>query len=139
VGLPENNSKASAPCTVPKAPPSPGTLRAFTTTGSANAYKAQRAGVPVVAHTPAYTSHSCSGCGHVHRKNRRTRDDFLCTRCTSSLPADLNAAINIAVRGADDWAVSHAAPRHRTGRLDHGTVSLRGTSRRRAHVPAGTR
>jgi len=79
--------------------------------GSFIDYKAQRAGVPVVAVDPAYTSQRCSGCGHVHRKNRRTRDDFLCTRCGLSLPADLNAAINIAVRGADGWAVSHAAVR----------------------------
>jgi len=79
--------------------------------GSFIDYKAQRAGVPVVAVDPAYTSQRCSGCGHVHRKNRPNRDTFLCTRCGLSLPADLNAAINIAMRGADDWAVSHAATR----------------------------
>jgi len=75
-------------------------------------YKAVRAGVPVVAVDPAYTSQRCSGCGHIHRGNRPKRDAFLCTRCGLSLPADLNAAINIAVRGGDDWAVSHAATRH---------------------------
>ena len=75
-------------------------------------YKAIRAGVPVVAVDPAYTSQRCSGCGHIHRKNRPNRDTFLCTRCGLSLPADLNAAINIALRGGDDWAVSHAATRH---------------------------
>ena len=74
-------------------------------------YKAVRAGVPVVPVDPAYTSQRCSGCGHIHRKNRRNRDTFRCTRCGLSLPADLNAAINIAQRGADDWAVSHAATR----------------------------
>jgi putative transposase len=79
--------------------------------GSFIDYKAQRAGVPVLAVDPAYTSQRCSGCGHVHRKNRPNRDTFLCTRCGLSLPADLNAAINIAMRGADDWAVSHAAAR----------------------------
>jgi len=95
---PESNSLASAPCTVPQAPPPALHSWSFHQLGSANAYKAQRAGVPVVAHTPAYTSHSCSGCGHVHRKNRPNRDDFLCTRCASHAPADLNAAINIAMR-----------------------------------------
>jgi len=75
-------------------------------------YKAKRAGVPVVPVDPAYTSQRCSGCGHIHRKNRPNRDDFRCTRCRLSLPADLNAAINIAQRGGDDWAVSHAAERH---------------------------
>ena len=73
--------------------------------------KAVRAGVPVVAVDPAYTSQRCSGCGHVHRKNRPNRDTFRCTRCGLSLPADLNAASNIALRGGDDWAVSHAATR----------------------------
>jgi IS605 OrfB family transposase len=75
-------------------------------------YKARRAGVPVIAVDPAYTSQQCSGCGHIHRKNRPSRDAFKCTRCGLSLPADLNAAINIAVRGTDDWVVSHATVRH---------------------------
>jgi IS605 OrfB family transposase len=79
--------------------------------GSFIDHKSARSGVPVVSVDPAYTSQRCSGCGHIHRKNRPNRDTFLCTRCGLSLPADLNAAINIAMSGADGWAVSHAATR----------------------------
>jgi putative transposase len=79
--------------------------------GSFIAYKARLAGVPVVFVDPAYTSLGCSSCGHVAKENRPTRDAFACCRCGLSLPADLNAAINIAARGAGDWAVSHAAAR----------------------------
>jgi len=81
-------------------------------------YKARLAGVPLEVVDPAYTSQRCSGCGHIHRGNRPSRDQFLCTRCGLSLPADLNAAINISCLGAiqagggDGWAVSHAARRH---------------------------
>ena len=80
--------------------------------GSFIAYKARLAGVPVVLVDPAYTSTGCSACGHVAKESRPTRDSFACCRCGLSLPADLNAAINIAARGVDDWAVSHAAARH---------------------------
>ncbi len=76
-------------------------------------YKAERrAGVPVVAIDPAYTSQQCSGCGRIHSKNRPNGDTFKCTGRSLSLPADLNAAINIALRGEECWAVSHAATRH---------------------------
>jgi putative transposase len=81
-------------------------------------YKALRAGVPVEVVDPAYTSQRCSGCGHIHKNNRPTRDSFCCTRCGLSLPADWNAALNIAELGmiqrddVEGWAVSHAATRH---------------------------
>jgi putative transposase len=80
--------------------------------GSFIDYKAVRAGVPVVYVDPAYTSQQCSGCGHVSKKNRPNRATFLCTRCGLSLPADWNAAINIAWRGAEGWVVSHATERN---------------------------
>jgi len=81
-------------------------------------YKVVRSGVPLEAVDPAYTSQRCSGCGHIHRRNRPTRDRFRCTTCGLSLPADWNAAINIAQLGAiqhsggEGWAVTHAAVRH---------------------------
>lgn len=81
-------------------------------------YKALRVGVPVEVVDPAYTSQRCSGCGHIHEDNRPTRDSFCCTRCGLSLPADWNAALNIAElgmiqrNGGEGWAVSHAATRH---------------------------
>jgi IS605 OrfB family transposase len=81
-------------------------------------YKARRAGVPVEIVDPAYTSQRCCRCGHICQENRRNRDTFCCTMCGLSLPADWNAAINIAqlgeIRwgGGEGWAVSHAAERH---------------------------
>jgi IS605 OrfB family transposase len=80
--------------------------------GSFIDYKAVRAGVPVVYVDPAYTSQGCSGCGHVSKRNRPEQATFLCTSCGLSLPADWNAAVNIAVRGEVGWVVSHATERN---------------------------
>jgi putative transposase len=67
------------------------------------AYKALRAGVPVVAVDPAYTSRTCSTCGHCCKGNRKNRNDFVCLHCGFSLPADHNAAINIGTRAKVGW------------------------------------
>ncbi len=80
--------------------------------GSFIDYKAIRAGVPVVYVDPAYTSQGCSGRGHVSKRNRPDQATFLCTSCGLSLPADWNAAVNIAKRGEDGWVVSHATERN---------------------------
>jgi putative transposase len=69
-------------------------LRAFI------AYKAALAGVPVVYVDPAYTSQTCSRCGHGEKANRRSQARFLCVACGSSAHADLNAAVNIGCRAA---------------------------------------
>jgi IS605 OrfB family transposase len=61
-------------------------------------YKAQREGIPVVFVDPAYTSRTCSACGHCAKKNRKNRNDFVCVQCGMSLPADHNGAINIKTR-----------------------------------------
>ena len=71
-----------------------GQLRAFL------AYKAQRAGVPVVFVDPRNTSKTCSRCGHVEKRNRRSQAEFSCIRCGFERHADINAARNLAVRGA---------------------------------------
>jgi putative transposase len=63
-------------------------------------YKAAIAGVPVALVDPRNTSRECSECGHVDKRNRRTRDDFRCLRCGHAGPADHNAARNIAHRAA---------------------------------------
>jgi IS605 OrfB family transposase len=60
-------------------------------------YKARIAGVPVVTVDPAYTSQTCSECGHCDRKNRNG-SDFECRECGHSMGADKNAARNIAAR-----------------------------------------
>lgn len=76
-------------------------------------YKAHREGIPVVFVDPAYTSRTCSACGHCAKGNRKNRNDFVCVHCGFSLPADHNAAINIKLRvpfraptvGVDDSGV----------------------------------
>jgi putative transposase len=86
---------------------------AFAQLGQHIAYKAALAGVPVVYVDPAYTSQTFSSCGHASKKNRPDQATFRCTSCGFAEHADVNAARNIAARGAADWAVSHAA-RHGT-------------------------
>jgi transposase len=63
-------------------------------------YKAAMAGVPVRVVDPRNTSRGCSGCGHVDKRNRPTRDEFRCTGCGHAAPADINAAVNIGRRAA---------------------------------------
>ena len=84
---------------------------AFAQLGRYIAYKAVRAGVPVVYVDPAYTSQMCSECGHIDTRNRPDQATFSCTSCGFAEHADVNAARNIAFRGAAVWAVSHAAGR----------------------------
>ncbi|MEU7739365.1 transposase [Nonomuraea sp. NPDC049158] len=73
------------------------------------AHKAARAQIALIYVDPAFTSQMCSVCGHVDKKNRTNQETFLCTSCGFAEHADVNAARNIASRGAADWAVSHAA------------------------------
>ncbi|WP_433462680.1 RNA-guided endonuclease InsQ/TnpB family protein [Spirillospora sp. CA-128828] len=72
--------------------------------GAFIAYKAQRAGVPVLEVDAAYTSQTCPRCGHVCRKNRPTRDDFTCMVCGLAGPADHIAAVNVTRRARTAWA-----------------------------------
>jgi IS605 OrfB family transposase len=64
-------------------------MRAFIT------YKALLSGVRVVYVNPAYTSQTCSACGHCERANRHSQSKFLCMSCGFSAHADVNAAVNI--------------------------------------------
>ena len=87
---------------------------AFAQLGSFLAYKARRAGVPLAQVDPAYTSQTCSRCGHRDKRNRPDQATFICRSCGVVAHADRNAAVNIAQRGADDWGAvnrPHAAPR----------------------------
>ena len=77
---------------------------AFAQLGQFIAYKAMMAGVAVVYVDPAHTSRMCSQCGHVSKKNRPDQATFRCTSCGFAEHADVNAARNIAARGAADWA-----------------------------------
>ncbi|MCC7366910.1 MAG: transposase [Chloroflexi bacterium] len=61
-------------------------------------YKAEERGVTVSGVDPRNTSTMCSSCGHIARKNRRSRGWFTCRACGFQLHADLNAARNIAAK-----------------------------------------
>ncbi|WP_240204325.1 RNA-guided endonuclease InsQ/TnpB family protein [Streptomyces actuosus] len=76
---------------------------AFAQLGGFIAYKARRAGVPVVHVDPAYTSQTCCECGHVDKKNRVDQALFICRNCGVVAHADRNASHNIARRGAVVW------------------------------------
>ncbi|MFE5715502.1 RNA-guided endonuclease InsQ/TnpB family protein [Streptomyces sp. NPDC056501] len=75
----------------------------FRQLGTFIAYKAQRAGVPVVYVDPAYTSQECSRCHHVDRRNRPSQAVFACQACGFVEHADLNSSHNIAARGWWTW------------------------------------
>ncbi|MBD2001775.1 MULTISPECIES: RNA-guided endonuclease InsQ/TnpB family protein [Cyanophyceae] len=65
-------------------------------------YKANIAGVSVVFVPPAYTSQTCSRCGHIHPvqgKSYRNGKAFKCGHCGFEHDADANAANNIAILG----------------------------------------
>lgn len=76
---------------------------AFAQLGSFLAYKARQAGVALVEVDPAHTSQTCSVCGWVDRRNRRSQAQFKCVRCRFVGHADHNAAVNIAARGIERW------------------------------------
>ena len=44
---------------------------------------------------PAYTSQTCSECGHSEKENRKTQSRFQCVSCDFVSNADTNAAMNI--------------------------------------------
>jgi len=58
-------------------------------------YKAASAGRDVIAVRAAYTSQTCSTCGHVAKQNRPSQAVFRCQACGLSTHADTNAATNI--------------------------------------------
>jgi IS605 OrfB family transposase len=75
----------------------------FRQLGEFLAYKAKRAGVPVVYVDAAYTSQECSQCHHIGRRNRPSQAVFTCRSCGFVEHADLNSSHNIALRGWMAW------------------------------------
>lgn len=62
-------------------------------------YKAQMAGVFLIAVDPRNTSRTCNACGHCDKGNRKNQESFQCLQCGHSINADFNAARNIRDRG----------------------------------------
>jgi putative transposase len=60
-------------------------------------YKAAWAGVEVRLVDPAYTSQTCSCCGHCESANRQSQSSFRCQQCGFCCHADYNSARNIAL------------------------------------------
>ncbi|WP_241000062.1 transposase [Streptomyces sp. Tu 4128] len=71
---------------------------AFAQLGQFIAYKARRAGVPVVYVDPAYTSRTCAECGHIDKANRVSQSRFACRSCGFVDHADRNGSRNIRAR-----------------------------------------
>jgi len=61
-------------------------------------YKAANAGRTIVRVNPAYTSQTCSSCGH-RQKMPLDKRKYVCLECKLSLNRDVNAAINILTLG----------------------------------------
>ncbi|MGW6545504.1 RNA-guided endonuclease InsQ/TnpB family protein [Streptomyces massasporeus] len=76
---------------------------AFAQLGRFIAYKARRAGVPVVFVDPAYTSCTCAECGHVDTANRGSQARFACRSCGFVDHADRNSSRNIRARAWELW------------------------------------
>ncbi|MFF4568767.1 RNA-guided endonuclease InsQ/TnpB family protein [Streptomyces sp. NPDC001410] len=75
----------------------------FAQLGAYMAYKARRAGVPVVYVDPAYTSSTCAQCGHIDKANRVSRARFACRSCGFVDHADRNGSRNIRARACELW------------------------------------
>ena len=88
-------------------------------------YKAALAGVPVVEEDPRHTSQRCSRCGHTERGNRATQASFFCKACGYRCHADLNAARNLAAKGASPLGVGGVIPPGRSDAESGETVVVR--------------
>lgn len=72
---------------------------AFAQLRSFLSYKAQMAGVRVIAVDPRNTSRTCNICGHCEKANRKSQAEFVCRSCGHTENADRNAALNIRALG----------------------------------------
>jgi IS605 OrfB family transposase len=73
-------------------------------------YKAMAKGIRV-KYTPArYTSQKCSKCGTILKSNRKSQAIYLCSHCSLSLNADLNASRNILQNYLNAISYSSRAP-----------------------------
>ncbi|MEV5380373.1 transposase [Streptomyces nondiastaticus] len=103
---------------------------AFAQLGQFIAYKARRAGVPVLFVDPAYTSRICAECGHTDKANRVSQAWFACRSCGVVAHADRNASRNIRARAWKLW---------RRGAESHAPAPVRGAGRGRTITASGGR
>ncbi|MCC5476640.1 transposase [Streptomyces sp. JA03] len=101
---------------------------AFAQLGAFIAYKARKAGVPVVYVDPAYTSRTCAECGHIDRANRVSQAWFACRSCGFVDHADRNGSRNIRARAWELWrrgvqSTAPAPPLNLKGGLDANAAS----------------
>ncbi|MDQ0748498.1 putative transposase [Streptomyces africanus] len=75
----------------------------FAQLGQFIAYKARKAGVPVMHVDPAYTSRTCAECGHIDRANRVSQAWFACRSCGLVDHADRNSSRNLRARAWELW------------------------------------
>jgi IS605 OrfB family transposase len=80
---------------------------AFAQLGAFIVYKAQLAGVVVEFVDPAYSSQTCSECGHCARANRTSQAEFHCQACGHRAHADVNAARNHRAQAEEQWRRRH--------------------------------
>ncbi|MFN4132067.1 MAG: RNA-guided endonuclease InsQ/TnpB family protein, partial [Caldimicrobium sp.] len=55
-------------------------------------------GIEVIEVNPAYSSQTCSSCGYVDKKNRKSQEKFECRLCGYKVSADVNGAKNLVSR-----------------------------------------
>ncbi|MER7373917.1 RNA-guided endonuclease InsQ/TnpB family protein [Streptomyces lanatus] len=106
----------------------------FAQLGQFIAYKARKAGVPVVHVDPAYTSRTCAECGHIDKANRVSQAWFACRKCGFVDHADRNSSHNIRARAWELWrrGAQSTAP-------DPPPEPGRGTGRKRSATASGAR
>ncbi|OIK03605.1 RNA-guided endonuclease InsQ/TnpB family protein [Streptomyces monashensis] len=106
----------------------------FAQLGSFIAYKARKAGVPVVHVDPAYTSRTCAECGHIDKANRVSQAWFACRSCGFVDHADRNGSRNIRARAWELWrrGAQSTAP-------DPPSEPERGTGRKRGITASDAR
>lgn len=77
-------------------------------------YKAKLEGVSVIEVSPRNTSKTCSKCGYIYKwfRNQRT---YHCPKCGLIIDRDLNAAINIARKGLEEYKKRAFLPALKSG------------------------
>jgi putative transposase len=58
-------------------------------------YKLKLKGILLVQVNERNTSKTCSRCGEVRTRNRKTRGLYICSKCSAVMNADVNGAVNI--------------------------------------------